>query len=75
MNYIDINFNKIKGFNKLSAEQQRLFISTYKIHNSMHGNDYKAGWLPISVKLEKSYLIVVFLNGEWLHYTQRGEWY
>lgn len=81
MNYIEIDVNKVKGFNKLTPEQQGLFIRTYKFHNSIVGNDYKEGWVPVKVKwIEKnpsrcSYLKVDFKNGEWLHYTQKGEWY
>lgn len=79
--YIDIDFNKVKGFNKLEPEQQKLFIDTYKIHNSIVGIDYKEGWKPIKVKwveenpAKYSYLKVDFANGDWLHYTQKQEWY
>lgn len=78
MNYIEIDFNKVKGFNKLTPEQQELFKSTYKVHNSVHGLDYKEKWIPVSVKWidigsRLSYLKVVFRNGDWLHYTQRKE--
>lgn len=78
MNYIEIDFNKVKGFNKLTPEQQELFINTYKRHNSCHGYEYKEDYIPVSVKWIQSnlsYLKVVFRNGIWLHYTQRGEWY
>ena len=81
MNYIEIDFTKVKGFNKLTAEQQELFKSTYRVHNSVHGLDYKDEWIPISVKwivenpTKYSYLKVVFQNGEWLYYTQNRTWY
>lgn len=81
MNYIEIDFNKVKGFNKLTPEQQELFKSTYRVHNSVHGLDYKEEWVPVSVKwivenpTRYSYLKVVFRNGDWLHYTQSGTWY
>ena len=81
MNYIEIDFSKVKGFNKLTPGQQELFIKTYKIHNSIVGNDYKEDWRPIKVvwveeKPSKySYLRVEFQNGDWLHYTQSKEWY
>jgi len=81
MNYIEIDFNKVKGFNKLTQEQQELFKSVYKLHNSCQGNDYKEKWIPILVIWVKensakySYLKVVFKNGEWLHYTQRKDWH
>ena len=82
MNYIEIDFNKVKGFNKLTPEQQELFTSTYEGHNSIHGTDYKEDWIPVSVKWiedkkdnRNSHLKVVFRNGIWLHYTQSGKWY
>lgn len=82
MNYIEIDFNKVNGFKKLTPEQQELFKNTYKRHNSCHGSDYKDEWIPVSVKWivdnvdnYYSFLKVVFKNGEWLHYTKRQEWY
>lgn len=75
MNYLEIDFTKVKGFNKLTAEQQKLFIETYKLHNSIQGNDYKEDYIPVSVKSEKDYIKVVFQNGEWLHYLKNRTWY
>ncbi|HHY71395.1 MAG TPA: hypothetical protein GX519_07115 [Thermoanaerobacterales bacterium] len=81
MNYIEINFNAVKGFNKLAKAQRKLFTDTYKKHNSLVGSDYKEGWSPVKVEWVKenpskySYLRVEFKNGNWLHYTQKGEWY
>ena len=81
MNYIEINFNVVKGFDKLTPVQQSLFIETYKRHNSIVGSDYKEGWIPVKVAWveekpsQYSYLKVDFKNGQWLHYTQRGDWY
>ena len=73
--YLEIDFTKVKGFDKLNHEQQELFIETYKLHNSIQGHEYKEDYIPVSVKSEKDYLKVVFQNGEWLHYTQKGDWY
>lgn len=81
MNYIEIDFSKVKGFNKLTPEQQELFIETYKLHNSIQGHEYKEDYIPVSVKWveensnRKSYFKVVFKNGIWLRYTQKKEWY
>lgn len=81
MNYLEIDFSKVKGFNKLTPDQQQLFIDIYKVHNSIVGSDYKEGWEPLRVQWVKdspdrySYLRVDFKNGTWLHYTQRKEWY
>ena len=78
MSYIEIDFYKVIGFNKLTPKQQELFKSTYRVHNSIHGTDYKEDYIPASVRWvndRPGYLKVVFRNGNWLHYTQRGEWY
>lgn len=72
----------MKGYESLTTSQQKLFSETYKLHNSMVGTDYKKEWKPVIVGWVKdqedeknSYLKVVFSNGEWLHYTQKKEWY
>lgn len=75
VNYIEIDFNKVKGFKRLTAEQQQLFIRIYKVHNSGQGLDYKDGYTPLSVKWDKNHLKVVFKNGIWLHYSQNETWY
>jgi len=81
VNYIEINFNDVKGFDKLTPVQQSLFIDTYKKHNSLVGSEYKEEWQPVKVAWVEespsrySYLKVEFKNGDWLHYTQKGDWY
>lgn len=81
MNYIEINYNEVDGFTLLTKEQQTLFISTYKRHNSGVGHEYKEDFTPVKVEWVKekpdlySYLKVTLQNGDWLHYTQKGEWY
>jgi len=81
VSYVEIDFNAVEGFNKLTPEQQSLFIDTYKKHNSLVGSEYKEEWQPVKVAWVKespsrySYLKVEFKNGDWLHYTQKGDWY
>ncbi|MEY8416343.1 hypothetical protein AAK964_08575 [Tissierella praeacuta] len=74
MNYIEIDFNKVKGYNKLSEGAKKFFEMMYKKHNSVHGLDYKKNWLPSKVKEHKTYIEVHFNNGEWLHYYSNGTW-
>ncbi len=64
---------KIKGFKKLTQEQQELFASTYAEHLASVEN--KESWQAVSITWEGSYLKVSFRNGEWLHYTKSGVWY
>ncbi len=64
---------KIKGFKKLTKEQQELFASTYAEHLASVEN--KERWEAVSVTWEGNYLKVTFRNGEWLHYTKSGLWY
>lgn len=73
--YVQIDFEKVKGYNKLSDFAKTIFEKVYKMHNSVHGLDYKINWIPKSVKEHKTYLEVHFSNKDWLHYTPNGEWY
>ncbi|BEP28791.1 hypothetical protein [Helicovermis profundi] len=73
-NYIEINFEELKGFNKLSKNAKKLFILIYKKQNSNFGIDEKSNWIPKKVKEYRSYLRVDFSNGEWLHYYANGTW-
>lgn len=80
--FINIDFTKVEGYGKLTQNQKELFEDTYKIHNSIVGLDYKEDWTPIEVIWVEdrenkgySYLKVIFKNGDWLHYTQKKEWY
>lgn len=75
MSYIEIDFNKVKGFNNLSEPAKALFERVYKCHNAGQGMDYKEAWKPIKVKEHKQYLEVHFKNGDWLHYLPDGTWY
>lgn len=75
MNYIEIDFNKVKGYEKLSERAKILFERVYKSHNAAQGLDYKKNWIPQSVKEHKTYLEVRFKGGEWLHYMPDGTWY
>lgn len=75
MNYREIDFTKVKGFNDLSEESKERFISTYKVHNSCQGTDYKEDYKPIKVaEEENNKLRVNFLNGKWLYYYENGTW-
>lgn len=65
----------VRGFNKLTPEQQELLIRINERHKAGVGTAYKEGWTPVSVKSLGRNLKVVFKNGEWLHYTPEGTWY
>lgn len=75
MNFIKIDFSKVKGYNNLSDKDKKIFRDTYEIHNSIHGLDYKEEWIPEFVEPYGETLKVVFRNGKWLHYTKNNEWY
>ena len=74
MNYIKIDFNKVKGYSRLSDPAKEIFKSIYKVHNSGQGLDYKEGWIPKEVEEYRKYLKVIFNNGKWLHYYPNGTW-
>lgn len=75
MSYIEIDFEKVKGYSKLSDAAKRLFQIVYKKHNSAQGVEYKEDWKPVKVKEHRKYLEVHFKNRQWLHYTPKGTWY
>lgn len=66
--------DKVKGFNKLTKEQQELLIRTNARHKAGVGTDYKDGWTPVKVSPLGNNLKVVFKNGDWLHYYTNGTW-
>lgn len=72
--YIEIDFEKVSGFKKLSKHSKRLFIKIYQKHNAGQGVDYKEKWIPKKVKDEGDFLRVDFKNSEWLHYYFNGTW-
>ena len=74
MAFLDLDYSKIKGYEKLSPMAKDIFKRTYELHNSCVGTDYKVGWSPISVEECSSYLKVYFKNGDWLHYYSNSTW-
>lgn len=72
--FVDIDFKKVNGFDKLSEPAKKLFEIMYKRHNAVQGLDYKVRWIPKSVKEHKTHLEVHFTGKDWLHYYANGEW-
>lgn len=75
MSYLEIDFNRVDGYKKLSDNIKALFEKVYKKHNSCLGFKDKEQWEPTRVKEHSTYLEVHFKNGEWLHYALNGTWY
>ena len=68
--------DKIKGYDKLSEIQKKIFIYTFNRHHSSLGSAAKEEYTPISVKeLSQTVLKVTFKNGQWLHYNANLDWY
>lgn len=74
MNYIEIDFSKVKGYNQMSEAAKKHFERVYKAHNSIVGDEYKEDWKPIKVKEHENFIEVHFKNGDWLHYYSNGTW-
>ena len=72
--HLEINFEEIKGYKKLSENAKKLFENTYKKHNAMLGMESKKRWIPKKVQENSKFLRVDFKNGEWLHYYANGTW-
>lgn len=73
INYLKIDFNKVKGYSKLSKQAKQAFEIIYKKHSQ--GLDNKEDWSPVKVIQRDTHLEVHFKNGEWLHYLPNGTWY
>jgi len=73
--YIEIDFTKVKGYSRLSEHAKKFFQRVYVRHNAAQGMEYKNDWVPVRVKEHKEYLEVHFKCGEWLHYLPDGTWY
>lgn len=66
----------IKGIEKLSKEQKDLMLETNKEHRKIVGKDYKPGMEIKETWLDKNNTVCVRLkNGNWYHYTGKGEWF
>lgn len=70
---LNIDYLKVKGFEKLSPKAQQLFQHIDRNHTACVRD--KAAWTPVKVKERKDHLEVHFKNGEWLHYSPNGSWY
>lgn len=73
--FVEIEYNKVKGYDKLSEPAKKLFQIMYKRHNACQGLDYKIRWIPKSVIEHKTHLEVHFTGKDWLHWCPNGEWY
>lgn len=66
----------IKGYEKLTEYQKKIFDFTFNRHQSSLGSDAKEEYTPKSVKaLSQTVLKVTFKNGQWLHYNANLDWY
>lgn len=65
----------IKGLDKLTTQQQELFLKIYTKHSTILSDEAKEEYTPISVKLEDGYFKTTFKNKQWLHYKFNGSWY
>lgn len=75
MRFIKIDYKKIRGFKKLTQEQQRLFIETYERHNAIIPTNCKEDFVPVAVKPIRGELRVTFRNREKLRFAYDGMWY
>lgn len=71
---LEIDFEKIIGYKKLSFPAKAHFEKMYKKHNAIFGIDYKKNWIPTKVAEHKDSLKVYFANGEWARYFANGTW-
>lgn len=74
MAYLAVDWNKVKGFSKLSEHGKEILKRIYKKHNAIHGIEHKSEWMPVEVVPGHNCLKVTFTNGEWLHYYANDTW-
>ena len=78
---ITVDFSNVKGFSKLTEEQQKLFIRVYNGHLKAMGNEARKKYLPEQLKeikwVKNENCLHVFWKGktDWFHYDTRGCWY
>lgn len=71
-----MNLEKVKGYNKLSPEQQELFKRVNAAHmNCIESESSKDKYTPVKVTHAEYGVRVEFKSATWLHYTWKGEWY
>ena len=70
-----MDYNKIKGHEKLSIKAKEIFKRTYERHYECLGMEARKAFVPVKITEHKKHLKVYFANGEWLHYTPSGTWY
>lgn len=68
-----MDLSKVKGYKKLLKWQQELLDRVHAKH--MASVEDKSKWEIKSVTWQRTFLNVLFQNGEWLHYTTDGYWY
>jgi len=70
-----MEFKIIIGFDNLTEREKELFKQIYYKHQAALGSQEKSKYTPTKVILKANHFKVSFINGEWLHYTFRKEWY
>lgn len=73
MESINMNYQDIKGYSKLSHVARKVFEEVDRKH-TLSVED-KAAWTPIRVKERETHIEVHFKNGKWLHYMPNRTWY
>ncbi|OIJ07642.1 hypothetical protein BKP35_18330 [Anaerobacillus arseniciselenatis] len=75
------DFLTVKGFSKLTDQQQQLFVKVYKSHLAAMGTEKRKKYEPSNLKEIKYSVrercLHVFWKGntDWFHYDSRGCWY
>ncbi|OIJ22036.1 hypothetical protein BKP45_04990 [Anaerobacillus alkalidiazotrophicus] len=75
------DFIKVKGFSKLTEQQQQLFVRVYKRHLAAWGTEMRKKYELKQLKeikwSKKENCLHVFWKGDtdWFHYDTRGCWY
>lgn len=78
MNQTQIDFERIKGFSKLTVEQQQFFIRMHHSHMKAMGTDNQKKYSAKNIKKvawdKEENTVNVYYQDIWWHYGRQG-WY
>lgn len=78
MDQTQSDFKKVKGFSKLTSEQQQFFMKMHQRHMKAMGTDNQKKYALVNVKKvawdKEEKTVNVYYEDAWWHYSTGG-WY
>jgi sugar diacid utilization regulator len=74
-----LDFSKVKGYNKLSPTAKLILERTYQLHQQAMGAETRAKFTIADIQQvkwdNKERTVNIFFPDIWWHYTIDGKWY